>query len=203
MHFPFASFALAALAAGHINYAKPKGPYLISITGKTNSSIKGYAKACHASAAQEGLCYDEPPRAPESDPYYLFFYSAPPKKDLLSGRLIFGFMGPDGEEEVMSTVQIDQGLGSNVNRAIISVSLDSHTNFFVDNNNPEGNIYITGLVDDSHWNQTRPEQFGQWVGFYWYYSVAWVTTLPPHNPSCEPVDLKLVDWNKWNGTETL
>ncbi|KAJ8126959.1 hypothetical protein O1611_g6679 [Lasiodiplodia mahajangana] len=186
MQLLLAGFALVALAASAVINRRFEGPYLISITGKTNSSIKGYVKACDAGAAQHGLCYDEPPQAPEKSPYHQFLYSAPRNKDLMSGFLLYGLpvTGPDGDDSFHSAVQMEQGLGSNVNRAVIPIGLDKPTNFFVDENDPEGKIYITGLIDDRHWNQTEPERYGefynaanfhlcwQWIGFHWYYSVA-------------------------------
>lgn len=66
----------------------------------------------------------------------------------------------------------------------------------------DGVFFISGLRDDTDWNKTQPAWGGtvdlkrfylcwQWVGFYWHRSIAWASSLPPQNPSCEPVQLRI------------
>lgn len=66
-------------------------------------------------------------------------------------------------------------------------------------------LYMNGGYDDSSFNATRPEPVPtlgnlynwnlcyQYLGSYYYQSIGWSFTDPPHNPSCEPVDLTLVE----------
>lgn len=67
----------------------------------------------------------------------------------------------------------------------------------------DGRVYMSGGYDDSAFNATRPSPvpslgnlynwhlYYQYTGGYYYQSVSWVLTDPPHNPSCQPIDLTL------------
>ncbi|KAI0867592.1 hypothetical protein GGS24DRAFT_273794 [Hypoxylon argillaceum] len=202
MHFSFVGLALAMMVTSTM--AKPRGPYLISVTGKTNSSINGYVKACNAGVAQEGLCYDSS-QVPEDSSFYQFYHEAGlDAKSRRASYLVFNLLvkAESGLQSLPSAVRLEPTLGSNVNVAFIPVGVNKPTPFSVAAN---GSVYATGLADDRSWNETRPEPDGadrqaanfqvcwQWVGAYWYHAIGWATSLPPQNPSCEPVDLKLVD----------
>jgi hypothetical protein len=100
-----------------------------------------------------------------------------------------------------SALQIELNLGSNVNAAILFVGISEYTSLQHYDN---GTLYISGGPDDSSFNATYPDPPAylgnltnwylcyQFTGGYYYQSIAWVTSQPPRNPSCEPVDLTLV-----------
>ncbi|KAI3320832.1 hypothetical protein HD806DRAFT_537895 [Xylariaceae sp. AK1471] len=204
MQFIFAIVALTSLVIGAIadftvaTGSNVTGPFLLRITGKTNSSIDAYAKACHAGAGQEGLCYDE--QVPADNYFYQFFYNYTlDESNIKTGYIIFILFSTEEEEVIPSAMRLEETPGSNVNLAFIPIGFDNPNTFSLGD---DGNFYVAGLMDDRNWNETKPEFGGnrdlanfhlcwQWAGLYWYYSVAWVTTLPPQNPSCQPVNLRI------------
>ncbi|TGJ78927.1 hypothetical protein E0Z10_g9839 [Xylaria hypoxylon] len=192
--------ALTTIVAGTIADFTT-GPSLLRITGKTNSSLNGYAEACHAGAANEGLCYVE--QAPKDYDFYHFYYNYTiDGNGIKKGIIIYmlDYNGSPNSGHLDSAVRLEPELGSNLNLAFIPAGVERPTIFSVGD---DGKFYISGLRDDRASNETQPEFGGnrdlanfhlcwQWVEFYWLYSIAWATTLPPQNPSCQPVDLELV-----------
>lgn len=89
-----------------------------------------------------------------------------------------------------------------MNVALFYPGIDEYTTL---NYQDDGSLYINGGTDDSNFNATAPfptPQLGnltnwhlcyQFTGGYYYQSIAWVTTQPPQNPSCAPVNLVLVE----------
>ncbi|GAP90527.1 putative cell wall protein RHD3 [Rosellinia necatrix] len=194
--------ALIARAATEINII---GPFALRITGKADSSVNGYAWACHAGAATEGLCYAEGDAAVSGSVYEFYYNYTYFENFNYPGSIsyVFSYLDADGTAiRVPSFVYLYPNWASNVHLALIPpgtdggtpVSLDFDTGFF----------YMGSLLDDSAWNATAPtaetaahnvSNFHlcyQWTGGYWYRSVAWVSGregTAPQNPSCEPVNL--------------
>ncbi|KAI0977598.1 hypothetical protein F4678DRAFT_455749 [Xylaria arbuscula] len=194
--------ALVTQAAADFNVV---GPFALRITSKrANSGIDGYAWACHAGAATEGLCYAAGSGA-VSGYVYEFYHNYTFNDEVVYPGFIsyvFSYQGSDGNlVKVPSFMQLYPNWVSNVNLALLPpgvdggtpVSLDSDTGFF----------YIGFQYDDTHSNSTPPapavptniSNFHlcfQWTGGYWYRSLAWVSGVEgtaPQNPSCEPVNL--------------
>lgn len=209
MHFrsKMLSALLLACAATATAY-NATGPYGLHITGKEDSSIDGYAGACHAGAAIEGLCYIAG-ELNDTTTYqqFNFNYSS---YDSTTGEVYpYGWLewelplstGTDGETtSVPSALQIGLNLGSNVNVALFYPGYDTYTSLQKSEN---GTLYIPGGVDDTQNTDTYPNPVVyqgnltnwylcyQFTGGYYYQSIAWVNSLPPQNPTCAPVDLTL------------
>jgi hypothetical protein len=135
---------------------------------------------------------------PAESYFYKFFYNYTlDEENIKTGYLVFNLPSTVKEAGVPSAVRLEETPGSNVNLAFIPIGFDNPNTFSLGD---DANFYISGLLDDRIWNETQPN-FGetralanfhlcwQWVGFYWLYSIAWATTLPPQNPSCQPVNL--------------
>ncbi|KAI1749764.1 hypothetical protein F4782DRAFT_549534 [Xylaria castorea] len=194
----------AALVTGTAAENNVVGPFALRITGKTDSGIDGYAWACHAGAATEGLCYSAGP-TPVSGSVYEFYYNYSYYESYnYPGYIsyIFTYASADGNQvKVPSFAHIYPSWASNVHSLLIPpgieegtpVSLDFDTSFF----------YMGSLHDDTHWNATTPSGEStedvsnfhlcyQWTGGYWFRSLAWVSGfegVTPQNPSCQPVNL--------------
>lgn len=193
--------ALLTRAAADV---KVVGPFALRITGKEDSTIDGYAWACHAGAATEGLCYAAGGQPVEGS-VYEFYYNYTYFDDYVSpGSIsyVFDYEDADGAaEKVSSFMRIYPNWASNVHLALIPPGVDDGTAISLDFDS--GNFYIGSLFDDTHWNATTPapetpqnvSNFHicyQWTGGYWYRSLAWVSGFEgtvPQNPSCEPVHL--------------
>ncbi|KAI0182135.1 hypothetical protein GGR52DRAFT_69460 [Hypoxylon sp. FL1284] len=203
----FRSTALAALAAT-ASASNATGPYALQIKGKDNSDINGYAAACHAGAAIEGLCYSEGSALPASvtEFYYNYTsYDTQTGEPMQPGWLVYqlSVSGTNGTELIPSAMQLElSSWGSNVYTAILMPGVEQGTSVYKDD---DGTLYMEGGYDDSNFNETRPTAIPtlgkltnfhlcyQFTGGYYYQSVGFVTTPPSHNPSCEPVDLALVE----------
>lgn len=179
----------------------------VSRGSHTDDTFAGYAGACHAGAAIEGLCYVG--GALNTTATYQQFYFNYSSYNPTTGEVYpYGwlewelqYIGLDNEiATTPEALQIFLNLGSNVNVALFYPGYNQYTSLQKDEN---GVLYISGGYDDSNFNETYPNpipQLGnlanwhlcyQFTGGYYYQSIAWVTTLPPHNPSCQPVDLTL------------
>ncbi|KAI6084370.1 hypothetical protein F4821DRAFT_171313 [Hypoxylon rubiginosum] len=199
--------ALAALAAT-ATASNATGPYALQITGKENADINGYAGACHSGAGIEALCYASGASLPPSVTQFYYNYTSyntetgvPSQPGWITYLLTAG--STNGTITVPSAMQLDQsGWGTNVLTAQIFPGVESGTSVYQFEN---GTLYMYGGYDDSSFNATFPTPIPtlgnltnfhlcyQFTGGYYYRSIAWVTTPPAHNPSCEPVDLTLVE----------
>ncbi|KAI1424710.1 hypothetical protein F5Y12DRAFT_785132 [Xylaria sp. FL1777] len=193
--------ALATCVAAEYNVV---GPFALRITSKTDSDIDGYAWACHAGAATEGLCYAAGSGAVSGSVYEFFYNYSYDETYTYAGNIAYQFtyQGANGDlVKVPSFMHLYPNWGSNVNLALIPpgsddgtpVSLDLDTGFF----------YMGSQYDDTHANSTPPVPDAprnisnfhvcyQSTGGYWYRSLAWVSGFEgaaPQNPSCEPVNL--------------
>ncbi|KAI1139468.1 hypothetical protein F5Y05DRAFT_411657 [Hypoxylon sp. FL0543] len=205
MQLRFTVLAALVTAAAASNAT---GPFALHITGKTNTSIDGYAAACHAGAAIEGLCYSSgsDPTVPGSVTQFYYNYTSynsdtgePSQPGWLTYLLTAG--SNNGTITVPSAVQLIPNFASNVFTALIYPSVEDGTAVYYHPEN--GTIYLNGGYDDSSFNATYPspgQTLGnltnfhlcyQFTGGYYYQSIAWVSTSPPHNPSCQPVDLSI------------
>ncbi|KAI8949227.1 hypothetical protein F4801DRAFT_603425 [Xylaria longipes] len=196
--------AAAALVTGAAAENNVVGPFALRITGKADSSIDGYAWACHAGAATEGFCYSSGP-APVSGSVYEFYYNYSYYESYnYPGYIsyIFSYAGADGNQvKVPSFAHIYPSWASNVHSLLIPPGIDEGTPLSLDFDT--GFFYMDSLYDDTHWNATTPSgertedvsNFHlcyQWTGGYWYRSLAWVSGfegVTPQNPSCEPVNV--------------
>ncbi|KAI0019708.1 hypothetical protein F4780DRAFT_792994 [Xylariomycetidae sp. FL0641] len=192
--------ALAALV-GVVAGDNVTGPFALSVTGKTNASIDGYLIACHAGAIEEALCYSEEP-GPVNGPEYEFYFNTTDVTGDGTGFLSWILQYTDannGTGTLQSSMWLAFGAGSNVATAYIYAGTEF--TFLMDYYQENGTFYVEAS-DDTHFNETTPsgeptlnlENFHlcyQWTNSYYYYSIAWVTTPPPQNPSCQPVTLRM------------
>ncbi|RYP75534.1 hypothetical protein DL770_007387 [Monosporascus sp. CRB-9-2] len=205
MAFKF-TLAAAALASTAIA-SNTTGPFTLHITGKTDTSIDGYAGACHTGAAMEGLCYIEGP-VDESSNYNQFYfdygsYSPDTGEVYQPGWLswLLHYTDQNGEPATQpSPLEFYPSWGSNVAVGQFSPSESWTSIGFVEDTMK---LYMPGGYDDSSFNETYPNPVQtqgnlmnwhlcyQFAGSYYYRSISWVFTNPPQNPSCEPVDLTL------------
>ncbi|KAL7624541.1 hypothetical protein AAE478_006108 [Parahypoxylon ruwenzoriense] len=186
------------------------GPFVLRITGKTDSSINGYAGACHAGAGIEGLCYTPGAAPADASSSYSWYYNYTSSDSSTGAPIQPGYLtwllplvGENTTISVPSAMRISSNWGSNVQTALVFPGLEGGTPVYYHAAN--GTLYIQGGYDDSSFNSTAPTSpptLGnltnfhlcyQYTGGYYYHSVAWVSTQPPHNPSCRPVDLSMQD----------
>lgn len=168
----------------------------------TRGFFVGYAGACHAGAAIEALCYSEGEVDSSSNSYQFWFdystYDSETGEVQQPGWVSWKLQTGDGQELLEPLSFTPASLASNVLPGLFTPSETDYESVGFDADNA---LYMTGGIDDSSFNATRPEpapfleSLYQWhlcyqsVGGYYYQSIAWVLTEPPHNPSCEPVNL--------------
>ncbi|KAI1467101.1 uncharacterized protein F4812DRAFT_431184 [Daldinia caldariorum] len=203
MRFQLSSLSAGLLAAA-VSAQDPvqTGPFNLHIKGKEGSSIDGYAGSCHAGAAIEGLCYNEGSLPAGNYVEYYFNASSYTKVDGADvGKLIWKLPYTDGSG---GQATVDQGLAlqftvnSNVAAAMFGFGSYSVDLGF----DKEGKLFGVSYIDDSTFepgkspfpsgNATADYQwYACWQYFtgYYYQSIGWASTSPPHNPTCEPVDI--------------
>lgn len=187
----------------------PPSPLFCHLQKRTpqhsNSSIPGNAGACHAGAAVEGLCYEAGAAPVPSKNYYNFYYTYG-SYDLTTGVAqqpgwISWFLQIGGDASaslIESAMRLEGSWGSNLATSLFYPDTERGVHlYFV----PEtGELYATGQDDRNatvafpslpQRNFTNFHLCYQFTGGYWYHSIAWVYALPPSNPTCEPVSLKL------------
>ncbi|KAH9907825.1 hypothetical protein F4778DRAFT_719250 [Xylariomycetidae sp. FL2044] len=185
------------------------GPFALSIRGKdADASVDGFAGACHAGAAIEGLCYvaadeGEGGAPPASDTgYYSFYYNA--------SQIVWALPLADNTS-VPSALRIQPSWGSNVATALfypgVGASSSGGAATSVSYHPDNGTFYLYGGYDDSQFvgatppaspvatlgNLTNWHLCWQYTGGYYYRSIAWVFNPPARNPSCVPVDLAMYE----------
>ncbi|KAI1822730.1 hypothetical protein F4861DRAFT_373634 [Xylaria intraflava] len=196
--------AAAAVFSSAVADVKVVGPFALRVTGKKDTTVNGYAWACHAGAATEGLCYTAG-SSPVSGAQYEFYYNYTfYESDSYPGFIsyVVTYQGDSGEPvHVPSFMRIIPVWSSNVHLALITPDVESGTPVSLDFD--AGLFFMRSLYDDSHWNATAPSgQSGidvanfqlcyQWTGGYWYQSIAWLSGLPSasaQNPSCQSINL--------------
>jgi hypothetical protein len=156
----------------------------------------GYVSTLHAGAAISALGYNS--GALNTTTTDQFYFSS-------EGELEWELTVSNGTNSTITVplpLTLWYNMASNVAPAAFTPSTPNvYLSCYPDN----GTLYYSsGSVDDRDFNETRPSYestFGnltnfhlcyQYVGGYYYRSISWVQTLPPQNPSCEPVDLSLV-----------
>ncbi|CAJ2504078.1 Uu.00g114720.m01.CDS01 [Anthostomella pinea] len=169
------------------------GPLVLRITGKTDSSIDGYANACHASAATKGLCYTAGP-APDNSTDYQFYYNYTFSE---TGRQP-GILTYNGGETTPALMRFDFDLVSNVATALF---LTDTGGSYISMDPDSGKFYTGPTTDDLGFTETGPGPDGQlknvtnfhlcnlWTGDYYNGAIALVSVPPAQNPTCQPVDL--------------
>ncbi|KAI1405754.1 hypothetical protein F4819DRAFT_442637 [Hypoxylon fuscum] len=181
------------------------GPFSLHVTGKEGSTLDGYLSACHAGAAIEALCYSAGALPEDSFSFQYFFnytgYTT--VDDDQVGELVWKLPytdqngNPAVEPEIMG---INYVLNSNVGAPMFGLSGTGLVGFDADNK-----LFGYMYYDDSTFTPgTNPVPNGDgkayyqwyvcWQYFtgYYYQSIGWSTTSPPHNPTCEPVDITQV-----------
>ncbi|KAI1484035.1 hypothetical protein F4774DRAFT_364451 [Daldinia eschscholtzii] len=175
------------------------GPFSLHIKGKEGSSIDGYAGSCHAGAAIEGLCYNAGPLpAGNSFEYYFNASSYTVVDDVPVGKLIWKLPYNGGEATVDQSLALQFTVNSNVAAAMFGIGSYSLDIGF----DKDSKFFSWAYLDDSTFepgqapfpsgNGTAYYQwYACWQYFtgYYYQSIGWATTSPPHNPTCEPVDI--------------
>lgn len=172
-----------------------------------NVVIAGYVGACHAGAAIEALCYASGPvnSSSNSNQFYFDFGGYDPETGATTQPGWISWLLPytdsDGNAATqVSPMQLSPSWSSNVAAGLFQPG-ETYTYLGYDDSRK---LYISGGYDDSSFNATRPQPAPvgplynwhlcyQYTGGYYYQSVAWVSTDPPHNPSCEPIDLTFED----------
>ncbi|KAI1261508.1 hypothetical protein F5Y18DRAFT_401433 [Xylariaceae sp. FL1019] len=201
------TMTLAALAGSAVAGSNITGPFALHIIGKLNKSIDGYAGACHAGAATEGLCYTA--GGPVTGDYYSFYYNYTEYEDRESkyyGSIVYNFTYTDSNDQIVTLPSAAEITGHDYATNVQSILFPPGGGYYQAEEpfsaDDEGSFYITGYFDDSSANATLPTYNSyprlynfhlcfQYTGTYWYHSVAWVTSEPPHNPSCEPIWLSM------------
>ncbi|KAI0024933.1 hypothetical protein F4780DRAFT_483800 [Xylariomycetidae sp. FL0641] len=199
------SAALAGLSATMGTAQKQTDPFYLKIKGTTNSSLDGYAGACHAGAAIEGLCYSpgEPSKG-ESYAMFNFNYTESVEEQDPVGTLVWNLPYTDGDN---TTHFESQGMGltylvnSNVAAPQFGLSTYGTMNVGFDGDKLFGATYIDdksfvpGKFPETIQNGKAYNWFVCWqyLTSYYYQSVGWAQTLPPQNPTCQPVTITKVD----------
>jgi hypothetical protein len=143
-----------------------------------------------------------------SDTYLQFYYNYsaydPTTGEVYQPGLVtwnLPYTGVDGPGLESEAFGFEISYASNVLQGLFypGDSIGTYLSFHPEN----GSLYISSAVDDSNFNATYPSPSPyfqnisnfhlcyQYYSGYYYQSIAWVTTQPPQNPSCEPVDLSL------------
>ncbi|KAI8964107.1 hypothetical protein F5Y11DRAFT_118087 [Daldinia sp. FL1419] len=178
------------------------GPFSLHIKGKEGSSIDGYAGSCHAGAAIEGLCYNAGSTPGGISFEYYFNTSGYTKVDDADvGRLVWKLpyqTGNDTQATVDQPMTLQFAVNSNVAAPMFGLST-----YYMDVGfDQDGKLFGWNYIDDSTFTPgTNPFPTGngtayykwyvcwQYFTSYYYQSVGWSLTAPPHNPTCEPVDI--------------
>ncbi|KAI1096562.1 hypothetical protein F5B19DRAFT_151455 [Rostrohypoxylon terebratum] len=201
-------FGLAALASAQS--ANQTGPFYLQIVGQKNSSIIGYASSCHTGAALEGLCYGAN-QVPESQvaayQYYFNYTGSPMVDDDPVGQVVWKlpYIDQNGNEAAEpQTLSLQYTLNSNVASTMFGISGDYYPAVYV-GFDADDKLFAWNYIDDSTFVPgTSPDPSGVgkayyqwyvcWIYYtgYYYQAVAWSTTSPPHNPTCQPVDIQRV-----------
>ncbi|CAJ2513673.1 Uu.00g017920.m01.CDS01 [Anthostomella pinea] len=199
-------FSAAVLAFATSAFAQNQtGPFALHITGKTDKTIDGYGASCHSGAAIETLCYSAGAASASANQYYYNYSSYSPdtgavsQPGLITWNLPFtsGANGSSVSYESQA-LELQVNLVSNVLPAMFGFGDPTYFSFHPDN----GTFYVGSAVDDSSFNETVPVEpyvgpidnfylCYQYFEGYYYRSVGWALTTPPHNPSCEPVNVAM------------
>ncbi|KAK7946264.1 uncharacterized protein PG986_010585 [Apiospora aurea] len=204
------SASLLALAASAVQAQQPQnqtGPFFLHITGKEDKTIDGYAGACHAGAAIEGLCFANGPK-PSGDNvnYESFYFNYTGNQDVDGAEV--GFLSwnlqlaPGSDPAVVpSPMSFTFSTTSNVAQPMFGPGNSQQSVGF----DKDGKMFVFGSMDDATFepdnrppNPYQPKAYYNWfvcwqyVGSYYYHAVGWATTLPPHNPTCQAVDITQV-----------
>ncbi|KAI0902139.1 hypothetical protein F4806DRAFT_27341 [Annulohypoxylon nitens] len=210
MKFQLLSLLLGITASVSAQSANQTGPFYLQIVGQKNSSIIGYASSCHTGAALEGLCYGAG-QVPESQvasyQYYFNYTGSPMVDDSPVGQVIWKlpYLDQDGNEAtVPQTLSLQYTSNSNVASTEFGLSGECSpgANLGFD---ADGKLFAWNYIDDSTFVPgiyPYPDGVGKayyqwyvcWIYYtsYYYQAIGWSTSSPPHNPTCQPVDIQRV-----------
>ncbi|OTB06818.1 hypothetical protein M426DRAFT_318532 [Hypoxylon sp. CI-4A] len=206
MKFQLSSLLFGLAAAVVSAQEEQTGPFYLHITGEDGSSIDGYAGSCHAGAAIEGLCYGsgDLPTGSVSSQYYFNVTGSSTVNGAPIGVVSWNlpYTGSDGNPaSVPQSLTLQYQLNSNVAAPMFGLgSYGTSLGFDAD-----GKLFAWAYIDDSTFTPgTNPFPTGEGTAYYqwyvcwqyftsyYYQSVAWATSSPTHNPTCEPVDITRV-----------
>ncbi|KXJ97202.1 hypothetical protein Micbo1qcDRAFT_191755 [Microdochium bolleyi] len=199
--------ALALTAAGiAAQDMEQSGPFYLHIKGYGND-LDGYVSACHAGAAIEGLCYTAgKPTNLASDPYEYYFNtttSGGPDVDGSPTGTLFWRLPVQVNE---TTPFVEQAMSfqyaPSTNIAAPLFTFQSGTLVGFNTTGLSKQLFAYAYADDSKFQPgVRPDiglSFAirhwfvcwQYIGAgYYYQAVGFSTTLPPHNPTCQAVEI--------------
>ncbi|KAI1085828.1 hypothetical protein F5B20DRAFT_519946 [Whalleya microplaca] len=206
MRFYLPSVLLGLVASVSAQDTSQDGPFYLHITGQSNSTIDGYAASCHAGAAIEGLCYAEGPQPSGYSYEYYFNYTGSTQVGgsnvgVVSWHLPININ--DTQSDLPQTINFQYQQNSNIAAPMFGLgSVSGGTSLGFD---ADGKLFAYSYYDDSTFvpgQNPSPNGEGKaiyqwfvcWQYFtgYYYQSVGWAQTLPPHNPTCEAVDITQV-----------
>lgn len=188
-----ALLGLAATLATAQVFDNQTAPFTLKITDAdaANATLNGFSTgACHNGAASEAACVGQPPGP---DDYFFLNYTSGDR-----GLLIYNLpaFGPDNTRiNVSSPMQLDWNVQSNVAPMRFTPGARAqYVGFDADNK-----MYLADGYDDSNFpvGPQRPDPFEvglpayQWYACwnyflsYYYFSIAWVSTGTPSNPTCQ------------------
>ncbi|KAI0887519.1 uncharacterized protein GGS22DRAFT_157358 [Annulohypoxylon maeteangense] len=186
------------------------GPFYLQIVGQQNSSIVGYALSCHTGAALEGLCYragQVPDTNAQSYQYWFNYTGYTTVDDAQVGQLIWKlpYTGGNGGSGLLPQVlSLENSVNSNVASTNFGFSGSCSQGLSV-GFDADGKLFSWAYIDDSTFTPgTNPFPSGvgkayyQWYvcwiyySSYYYQAVAWASSTPPHNPTCQPVEIRQV-----------
>ncbi|KAI0509575.1 hypothetical protein F5B22DRAFT_657961 [Xylaria bambusicola] len=177
------------------------GPAPLHIVGKNDSSIDGYARPCHIDADDVALCYAEKADDKSLNQFY-FNYSIDATNGVRIGAVTLNLNVTTANDTKSYPSFLIFRSGPGTNMQLVHIPAGGSL-FEIMSAKDNGVIYISGQRDDRNWNETQPYKFvgdfdvdrfflcWQWIGYYWRQSIAWASSLPPQNPSCKPVDLRI------------
>ncbi|KAI0390708.1 hypothetical protein F5Y17DRAFT_461493 [Xylariaceae sp. FL0594] len=176
-----------------------EGPYNLRVIGDKDPSVDGYLSMCHSGAGQFSLCYWD--NIDYLHTAAFTFYTVRADWETSPRQLVY-WTWPEREPYCLDFFS---PFGTNVKPTILD-NRGSGIYFHITENKT---LSLSGIWDDSHANETNPGihwdgdgvtksnfhvcwQYIDQMETYWFYSIAWVTTQPPHNPSCTPATVSLV-----------
>lgn len=196
------ALAAAATVSAQTTYLNQTGPFALKVANSANDTLNGRVLyACHAGAAQEGICLGGSDPSPNYSS--VFYYNTSTSNTTASvpdsGLLVWNLpiQMPDADHVSQAASITAFRLGTNVVVPYFFFETGTPMHFTDD-----GKLVILDWYDDStlvdgqypNWNQTYTV-FNNWyvcytlVGNYYYTALSWVTAGAPHDPTCQKVDV--------------
>jgi hypothetical protein len=175
-----------------------------------NDPLPGYAFACHTGAAIEGLCYTAGASNSSSTSQQFYFnYTAGQSQNVSGVPTTLGTVvwklpytsGSGGISYEFEGMGLQYQPNSNVAAPLFGPGLSFASPFSVgfDSNSVlfgasyiDDSTFVAGVNPSSSAGATANYNFylcWQYFTGYYYQSVGWVQTQPPHNPTCEAISV--------------